>query len=105
MAAVMIGVDPHKASHTAVVIGAAEEPLGELRVRACAAQAGRPSADSIRVHPDSPAAASRITSRAALPPGHHARLTQRPRRGVSAPGGALTPSLRLTERTGPWLKP
>jgi hypothetical protein len=27
MAAVMIGVDPHKGSHTAVVIGAAEEPL------------------------------------------------------------------------------
>ncbi len=41
MAAVMIGVDPHKASHTAVAISAAEEPLGELRVRACAAQAGR----------------------------------------------------------------
>ena len=41
MAAVMIGVDPHKASHTAVVISAAEEPLGELRVRACAAQAGK----------------------------------------------------------------
>jgi transposase len=39
MAAVMIGVDPHKGSHTAVAIGAAEEPLGELRVRACAAQA------------------------------------------------------------------
>ena len=39
MAAVMIGVDPHKGSHTAVVISAAEEPLGELRVRACAAQA------------------------------------------------------------------
>src|SRR5215472_9995334 len=39
MAAVMIGVDPHKASHPAVVISAAEEPLGELRVRACAAQA------------------------------------------------------------------
>ena len=39
MAAVMIGIDPHKASHTAVVISAAEEPLGELRVRACAAQA------------------------------------------------------------------
>ena len=34
MAAVMIGVDPHKGSHTAVAIGAAEEPLGELRVRA-----------------------------------------------------------------------
>jgi transposase len=39
MAAVMIGVDPHKGSHTAVVIGAAEEPLGELRVRASQAQA------------------------------------------------------------------
>ena len=41
MAVVMIGIDPHKASHTAVVISAAEEPLGELRVRACAAQAER----------------------------------------------------------------
>ena len=39
MAAVMIGVDPHKASHTAVVISAAEQGLGELRVRACAARA------------------------------------------------------------------
>jgi len=41
MAAVMIGVDPHKASHTAVAISAAEEPLGELRVRASVAQAER----------------------------------------------------------------
>ncbi len=41
MAAVMIGVDPHKASHTAVAVGAAEEPLGELRVRACVAQTER----------------------------------------------------------------
>ena len=41
MAAVMIGIDPHKASHTAVAISAAEEPLGELRVRACVAQAER----------------------------------------------------------------
>ena len=41
MAAVMIGVDPHKASHTAAAISAAEEPLGELRVRACAVQAER----------------------------------------------------------------
>jgi len=40
MAAVMIGVDPHKGSHTAVVISPAEEPLGELRVRASAGQAG-----------------------------------------------------------------
>jgi hypothetical protein len=41
MAAVMIGADPHKASHTAVAISAAEEPPGELRVRASAAQADR----------------------------------------------------------------
>jgi len=41
MATVMIGVDPHKGSHTAVAISPAEEPLGELRVRACAAQAQR----------------------------------------------------------------
>jgi len=41
MTVVMIGIDPHKASHTAVAISAAEEPLGELRVRACAAQAER----------------------------------------------------------------
>jgi transposase len=39
--AVMIGIDPHKASHTAVAIDAAEQPLGQLRVRACAAQVER----------------------------------------------------------------
>jgi transposase len=39
MVAVMIGVDPHKGSHTAVVISPAEEPLGEIRVGASAAQA------------------------------------------------------------------
>ena len=41
MAAVMIGIDPHKGSHTAVAIGAAEEPLGEVRVRSSAAQTER----------------------------------------------------------------
>ena len=41
MAAVMIGVDPDKGSHAAVAIGAAGEPLGEVRVRALAAQAGQ----------------------------------------------------------------
>jgi hypothetical protein len=41
MAVVMIGVDPHKASHTVVAINAAEEPLGQLRVRASAVQAER----------------------------------------------------------------
>jgi transposase len=40
MTAVMIGIDPHKGSHTAVAISAAEEPLGDLRVRASADQAG-----------------------------------------------------------------
>jgi transposase len=39
MADVMIGIDPHKSSHTAVAIGAGEEPLGELQVRACPSQA------------------------------------------------------------------
>jgi transposase len=37
--AVMIGIDPHKGSHTAVAVTAAEEPLGKVRVRACPAQA------------------------------------------------------------------
>lgn len=39
--AVMIGIDPHKASHTAVAIDQAERPLGEVRVRASAGQAQR----------------------------------------------------------------
>jgi transposase len=39
--AVMIGTGPHKGSHTAVAVGAAEEPLGKLRVRACPDQAGK----------------------------------------------------------------
>jgi transposase len=41
MAAVMIGVDPHKASHTAVAIDEREAPLSELRVRSSAGQAER----------------------------------------------------------------
>jgi transposase len=41
MAEVMIGIDPHKSSHTAVAIGLGEEPLGELQVRACPSQAGQ----------------------------------------------------------------
>jgi transposase len=39
MAEVMIGIDPHKSSHTAVAISAGEEPLGEVRVDACSSQA------------------------------------------------------------------
>jgi transposase len=39
MTDVMIGIDPHKSSHTAVAIGAGEQRLGELQVRACPSQA------------------------------------------------------------------
>ena len=41
MVMVVIGVDPHKGSHTAVVIDQQEVVLGQVRVRAGAAQAGR----------------------------------------------------------------
>ena len=41
MTAVMIGADPHKGSRTAVAISAAEVPLGTVRVRASAGQAGK----------------------------------------------------------------
>jgi transposase len=41
MVAVMIGIDPHKASHTAVAIDPAEVPLGQVQVRASAAQVER----------------------------------------------------------------
>jgi hypothetical protein len=41
MTAVMIGVDPHKGSHTAVAISSAEQALGRLRVKACPDQAGQ----------------------------------------------------------------
>ena len=39
---VLIGIDPPKGSHTAVAISLAGESLGQLQVRASAAQAGRP---------------------------------------------------------------
>ncbi len=38
MAVVMIGIDPHKGSHTAVALAADETRLGQIRVRASAAQ-------------------------------------------------------------------
>jgi transposase len=41
VAVVMIGVDPHKGSHTAVALGVDEAMLGQVRVRASAAQARR----------------------------------------------------------------
>ena len=39
MASVMIGIDPHKGSHTAVALDAREQRLGQLRVRASGRQA------------------------------------------------------------------
>jgi transposase len=39
--AVMIGIDPHKGSHTAVALDDHEEPLGELQVRSGAGQAAQ----------------------------------------------------------------
>jgi len=39
VAGVMIGIDPHKGSHTAFVIDGREKPLGQLRVRASCEQA------------------------------------------------------------------
>src|SRR5579864_4584220 len=41
MTVVMIGVDPHKGSHTAVAVGSDEEPLGKVRVGASVTQAQR----------------------------------------------------------------
>ena len=41
MAAVMIGIDPHKASHTATVIDGSERVLAKIRVRANRDQLGR----------------------------------------------------------------
>jgi hypothetical protein len=38
---VMIGIDPHKASHTAVALDENEQPLGELRVRSATNQVER----------------------------------------------------------------
>ena len=37
----MIGIDPHKATHTAVAIGPDEAVLDEFKVRACPAQVPR----------------------------------------------------------------
>src|SRR5260370_758146 len=80
MAAVMIGVDPHKGSHTAVVISAAEEPRGEIRVRASAAQAGK-LGEGAAGWPDR----TRAAARAAGPGSARA-----PRRGAAA--GRLGPA-------------
>ena len=38
VAVVMIGIDPHKGSHTAVALAADETRLGQIRVRASSSQ-------------------------------------------------------------------
>ncbi len=64
-------------------------------------RASRPSADRIRVHPDSPAAASRITSRAALPPVHPCPLNiaAPPRRECARRGLDPIPPPNREDRT------
>ena len=37
----VIGIDPHKATHTAVAISGDESVLGDLKVRTCMAQVPR----------------------------------------------------------------
>ena len=39
--AVMIGIDPHKGSHTAVALDQDEQPVGELLVRSATGQVER----------------------------------------------------------------
>jgi hypothetical protein len=60
-----------------------------------------PGQDSIRVHPDSPAAASRITSRAALPPVHPCPLNTAapPRRECARRGLDPIPPPNREDRT------
>src|ERR1035441_4808484 len=65
MTAVMIAVDPHKGSHTAVAIDGTEEPLGEARGRASAARGERPRPGG----PGSRAGAERLVPWAAGWPG------------------------------------
>ena len=93
MAAVMIGAGPHKASHTAVAISAAEEPLGELRVRASVAQAGRPAGLGCGV-----AAAdlgSRGRRRHGPPAGLAAFTPPEPVRALHPPGHAADKEIEL----------
>jgi hypothetical protein len=40
---VIIGIDPHKASHTAVAIGCDERQLAEIKVRATCRQTAQPA--------------------------------------------------------------
>jgi hypothetical protein len=61
MAAVMIGVDPHKGSHTAVVIGPAEEPERRELFSRAVTWCFEP-ADQISACPQLPRAATPVTA-------------------------------------------
>ena len=89
MTAVMIGVDPHKGSHTAVVISPAEEPLGEIRVRASAAQAGK-LAEWAAAWPDDLGGRGRCRAGPAAGPAARRRRSAGPGRPAEAgvPGAA-----------------
>ena len=107
MAAVMIGIDPHKASHTAVVISAAEEELGELRVRACAGQrfpepGGGSGTSSRRSLPGPPKACWWIAFMTGHFPSHWPGWANATRGGVVAEAVAAGPGDNGGARAAGW---
>lgn len=92
MVPVMIGIDPHKGSHTAVAIDPAEVPLGQLQVRACAAQADRllgwAQAWPQRTWAvEGAGGLGHLLAQPQAPPGPPGDLASRPRRGGGSPFG------------------
>jgi hypothetical protein len=87
MMVVMIGIDPHKGSHTAVAIDAGEVPLGRVRIRACPDQAGQLLAWA-RAWPDRTWAARGATGLGA-PAGPAAGRRWRAGAGHPAPAGRV----------------
>lgn len=75
---IMIGIDPHKASHTAVAIDNTECVLDELRVRACVTDR---AAAVVGVTVPGSGVGNRVRSRSGLPPRPAARCCWRDRRG------------------------
>ena len=95
MAAVMIGVEPHKASHTAAAIGRAGEPLGDIQVRA-AASAGRAAA-GVGSGVAGPGLGGRGCQRAGAPAGPAARHRRRASPGRPAESGRPGAAARVRE--------
>jgi hypothetical protein len=84
---VMIGVDPHKGSHTAVAVDAGERSLAELRVRCGPKQLERLLKWAAQVPERAEAAALRCVRRGSRPTLRDATSS----RAGSAPGGAAIP--------------